>query len=158
MATLTTSRASFWVITSLVLLLILLSGANLWLLWQGGQSGAPTPFTPRAALPASEPIFVPVGSMTVNLQDDSFGQRLLYTGFSLKVNDNATREILLTHMPEVRSRLLLLLSQKSADQLTAAGGKETLVEEITALLAEPLAQGLPPVVLNSVLFTDFIVQ
>src|SRR5690606_10330608 len=108
--------------------------------------------------PASEPIFVPVGSMTVNLQDDSFGQRLLYTGFSLKVNDNSTRDILLTHMPEVRSRLLLLLSQKSADALTAAGGKEVLVQEITALLAEPLAPGLPPVALSSVLFTDFIVQ
>jgi flagellar FliL protein len=114
---------------------------------------------PAAAYDATRiPIFVAVGPLTVNLQSDSYGQRLLYIGLSLQVPDMATRELLTQHMPEVQSRLLMLLSGQNADLLIPASGKEKLTQEIIAQFQQPLAQTTSPIAISAVLFTNFIVQ
>ncbi len=108
--------------------------------------------------PPPVPIFVKVGPLTVNLRPDGYGQRLLYTSLSLRVGDEETKDLIESHMPEVHSRLLLLLSRHSAEELISPDGKQTLTENIMALFEKPLTHPQPPLTINTVLFTDFIVQ
>ena len=106
----------------------------------------------------SAPIFVNVGPLTVNLESDTYGQRLLYVGLTLQVNDFETRDMLTRHMPEVQSRLLMMLSGQSASELIPAAGKQKLAQDIKDMFASPLAQAQSPAEINAVLFTNFIVQ
>ncbi len=62
------------------------------------------------------------------------------------------------YLPEVRSRLLLLLSRQSAAALATEQGKQALVEQIKQALAPPLVKGQPPQVVDDVLFTAFILR
>jgi flagellar FliL protein len=134
--------------------------ANLYMLLQ--ERGVDDSFSlsnPAAEYDAARaPIFVNIGPLTVNLQSDSYGQRLLYIGLTLQVPDVATRELLTQHMPEVQSRLLLLLSGQSADLLIPATGKQKLAQDIVAQFQTPLAQTQSPLKIDAVLFTNFIVQ
>lgn len=103
------------------------------------------------------PIFVTIQPFTVNLQSD-YGDRLLYVGLSLRVNDDETSAFLTQHMPEVRSRLLMLLSGKSAEELIKPEGKIKLKQQILGLFDEPITTPQPTLAISDVLFSDFIVQ
>ncbi|MEA2119475.1 flagellar basal body-associated protein FliL [Halovibrio sp. HP20-50] len=104
------------------------------------------------------PIFMSIEPFTVNLADDRHGSRLLYTGITLRVGNEASKTILEEHMPQVRSRLLMLLSGKQAEELTSSEGKQQLAQAIVDRLNAPLTENQPPLDLREVLFTEFIVQ
>ncbi|MBB3182863.1 flagellar FliL protein [Halomonas fontilapidosi] len=104
------------------------------------------------------PIFMPIKPFTVNLADDDYGPRLLYTGLTLKLDDEESKAILEQHMPQVRSRLLTLFSGKQAGELTSPGGKQRLADQVVAALEAPMSVNQPEVAINDVLFTEFIVQ
>ncbi len=104
-----------------------------------------------------DPIFVKVGPMTVNIQSMR-GDRLLYTSLMLKVGDETTEKFLLTQMPDINNRMLILLSQQTAEELNAIEGKQMVAEKILTTLREPFADPQPELVIDSVFFQDFIVQ
>ncbi|MFC3285184.1 flagellar basal body-associated protein FliL [Litchfieldella rifensis] len=104
------------------------------------------------------PIFVKIEPFTVNVQSRDYDQRLLYVGLSLQVGDEMTRELLEEHMPQVRSRLLMLLSSQQAETLTTPDGKQALSARILTLFERPLTDPQPPLAVNDVLYTEFIVQ
>ncbi len=108
--------------------------------------------------PPPEPIFIKIGPLTVNLMDDAYGTNLLYTTITLKVDNEQTEELINKYMPDVHSRLLMLLSSKKTSDLTNPEGKKQLSEEILALFDEPLADPQPELAISHVLFTEFIVQ
>ncbi|MFQ3788111.1 flagellar basal body-associated protein FliL [Halomonas sp. A29] len=151
------SSKLLWLMILLVLLSTAAAGAAIYMVMNDrggdGEGRLQTQQIQRQA-----PIFVKIDPFTVNLADDNFGSRLLYTGISLKVGNNETREILTEHMPQVRSRLLMLFSGKQATELTTPDGKRRLSDEVVAVLSEPLTEPQPPLVIQDVLFTEFIVQ
>ncbi|WP_252105790.1 MULTISPECIES: flagellar basal body-associated protein FliL [unclassified Halomonas] len=104
------------------------------------------------------PVFTRIEPFTVNLADDRYGSRLLYTGITLRVGGEQSKTIIEEHMPQIRSRLLILLSGKQASELTSTEGKEALAQAIISRLSVPLTENQPPLDLQEVLFTDFIVQ
>lgn len=104
------------------------------------------------------PVFLTIEPFTVNLADDRQGTRLLYTGITLRVEDQETRELLEEHMPQVRSRLLTVLSGQEAGDLTSSEGKQRLASTINERLSEPFDENQPSLELREVLFTEFIVQ
>ncbi|WGI25538.1 flagellar basal body-associated protein FliL [Halomonas alkaliantarctica] len=112
----------------------------------------------QQAMELESPIFMRIEPFTVNLADDSYGSRLLYTGVTLRLGDEESKAILEEHMPQVRSRLLMLLSGKQADELTSSEGKQQLAQAIVDRLNVPLTENQPPLDLREVLFTEFIVQ
>ncbi|EHJ94156.1 flagellar basal body-associated protein FliL [Vreelandella boliviensis] len=112
----------------------------------------------QQAMELESPIFMRIEPFTVNLADDSYGSRLLYTGVTLRVGNEGSKAILEEHMPQVRSRLLMLLSGKQADELTSSEGKQQLAQAIVDRLNVPLTENQPPLDLREVLFTEFIVQ
>jgi flagellar FliL protein len=102
-----------------------------------------------------QPIFVTIKPMTINL-----GKRgqVLYIGLSLAVPDQATADRLTSHMPAVRNRVLLALSDQDADDLTSSAGKRRVARQLRARLRAPYRSDGKPLKINKVLFTNFIVQ
>lgn len=131
--------------------------ANLYLLLQSRDQTGEATGAPLRNM-SSEPIFVNVGPLTVNLQSDAYGQRLLYIGLTLQVANIESRDMLARHMPEVQSRLLMLLSGQNAEELIPAEGKQKLADAILATFGKPLAQAQATPDITAVLFTNFIVQ
>ncbi|MBN3807324.1 flagellar basal body-associated protein FliL [Paraburkholderia sp. Ac-20336] len=144
----------------LIVLIALISagaaGAGVWFFM---AKRAPVAASAEAApAPPAVPIFFPLESMTVNLQSDDGQQHFLRIGLTLKLGDAATQQALTEHMPEVRSRILLALSNKHPDDLAPLEGKRALAEELKTLITEPTDKGAAPVRVQDVLFTEFVVQ
>ena len=152
------SRNITWILVILMVFLALMTVANFYLLMDTRKAQQGDEDTDLVQQEAPPPIFVPLGPLTVNLRNDVYGQRLLYTSLTLRVEDEVTREILAAHMPEVHSRLLLLLSAQNAEDMTSVDGKAILGEKVLKLFEEPLTDPQPPLTISAVLFTDFIVQ
>ncbi|WP_434107732.1 flagellar basal body-associated protein FliL [Paraburkholderia caffeinilytica] len=108
--------------------------------------------------PLAVPLFFPLESMTVNLQSDDGQQHFLRIGLTLKLNDPKTQQELSDHMPEVRSRILLALSNKHPEELAPLEGKRALATELQTLIEQPTDKGAPPIHVQDVLFTEFVVQ
>lgn len=152
------SRKLLW---SMMVLLILSSSAAavaLYMVFNQPGSEAPSVFNTQVTPEQKAPIFLPIQPFTVNLANDDYGPRLLYTGLSLKLGDEKSQAILEQHMPQVRSRLLTLFSGKQASDLTSPGGKQRLADQVIAALEAPMSDNQPELAINDVLFTEFIVQ
>ena len=119
------------------------------------KNGAPS--KPAPPPPPPPPVFFALDPMTVNLLSDD-GQHYLRVGLSLKLANEKTQEALQQHMPEIRSRILLALSNKHPEDLSTLDGKHALAEELKALIEKPTDRGEPPVHIEAVLFTEFVVQ
>jgi flagellar FliL protein len=76
-----------------------------------------------------DPIFIPMDAFTVNLQHEEADQYLQAT-FSLKVMEPELVEKIKAVLPEIRSKLNLLLSSKRPSELSTVEGKKKLAEEI----------------------------
>jgi flagellar FliL protein len=82
------------------------------------------------AEPVHEAKFIPMGdNFTVNLQREE-GDQYLQAGITLKILQPELEEKIKTAMPEIRSKLLFLLSGKKPSELQTAEGKKKLIEEI----------------------------
>ncbi|GAA3540271.1 flagellar basal body-associated protein FliL [Zobellella aerophila] len=150
-------RKTGWLLGLMMVITVSVTGVNAYFLLNGRDSTA-VPAAEAVAVPSPEPIFVKIDPFTVNLQADDYGPRLLYTGLSLKVGNTLTRDMIATHMPQIRNRLLLLLSGQDPEEITSAGGKAQLAARILEQLRLPLAEPQPELLINDVLFTEFIVQ
>jgi flagellar FliL protein len=132
------------------------AGAGVWFFM---SKRAPAAVTAEAAPPPPvAPLFFPLESMTVNLQSDDGQQHFLRIGLTLRLGDTATQQQLTEHMPEVRSHILLALSNKHPDELAPLEGKRALAEELKTLISQPAEKGAAPIHVQDVLFTEFVVQ
>ena len=112
----------------------------------------------EAAKPMPEkPIFVTLEPLTVNLQGEGRG-KFLHVGMALKVRGEPSKAQIVEFMPELRSRALMLLSNRSADSLVSPEDKAKLAEEIRVELNRPLNSELPEQGITSVAFNTFVVQ
>lgn len=75
--------------------------------------------------------FIALEPFTVNLQRETADQ-FLQIGITLKIVQPELEEKIKQNLPEIRSRLLVLLSGKYPSELTASKGKKKLVNEIIA--------------------------
>ncbi|MDW5375714.1 flagellar basal body-associated protein FliL [Halomonas sp. HP20-15] len=148
----------WWLLGLLIILLSVACSAGVYFLLDSRSVASEEVAEAAPPAEAEPPIFVPVQPFTVNIQSDDYSQRLLYIGLSLKVGDEESSELVKTYMPQVRSRLLMLLSSQNADDLITPQGKEKLSREILALFDKPFSDPPPTLVVDDVLYTDFIVQ
>ncbi|MBI4937485.1 MAG: flagellar basal body-associated FliL family protein [Nitrosomonadales bacterium] len=128
-----------------VLVLGIAGGAG-WYLTKGNSSPADTAKKAPAAK-LEQPKFIPLDAFTVNLQREE-GDQFLQVGITLKITDPTLEEKIKLVMPEIRSRLLLLLSGKRASELAPVSGKKKLAQEIilevdSALGLHPATPGMP---------------
>ncbi len=137
----------------LLLLALGAGGAGAWYFLESQPPSEPATVPP----PVPQPVYLQVDQFVVNLQSE-FGEQYLQIAMTLQVADQPTFEQIRLYMPLVRSRLLMLLSSKKAADINTPAGKQTLQEEILAILRAPLAMGLPETRINGVFFTSFVIQ
>lgn len=103
------------------------------------------------------PVFLPLEAFVVNLQSDS-GDKYLQVQMTLQVADEAQVTLIKTNMPQVRSRLLMLLSSKDVADILTPQGKDKLITEISAQVNLPFLPTGEPQKVSGVFFTSFVVQ
>ena len=145
----------------LVTLLLGAAGGGAWY-FLGGQEPA-TPHKPGSAasgklVSSKPPVFVTLEPFTVNLQDDDASPQYLQVGLSLKLSDYKLVDAIKLHMPEIRNRVLLLLSSKKASEISTLEGKKALSAALLREVEQPLSGGAPLKGLDGVLFTSFVIQ
>lgn len=108
--------------------------------------------------PKSPPTFLPLDNMVVNLADPG-GNRFAQVGITLQVDNQATSDAIKVFMPSVRNAVLLLLSQRTTEELLVVQGKEQLAADIIAEVSRQLGyEGRRQNPIQAVLFSSFIVQ
>ena len=133
------------------LVLLVAGGAGTW--WFTRKTETSTAHAEKHEPPAP-PVFVELEPFTVNLA----GDHVLQTSVSLQVSKAEDADQLKLYQPVVKSRMLILLSSKSAEALQATQGKEALTTEIASVLKQPYLKGLTPPAIGGVYLTAFVIQ
>lgn len=110
--------------------------------------------TPAAKPEVKPPVFVELEPFTVNLD----AEHILQTSIHLQVHSDVDSEQLKRYLPQVRSRILMLMATGSAETLKTAEGKDALTRDIAKRLQQPFAEGVKPVAIHGVYFTAFVIQ
>jgi flagellar protein FliL len=128
-------------------LLIIL--ATVFALLAAGGGGAAWFFHQKAAATESKddgdakkkavkpPVFNTLENFTVNLAG---GDHFLQLGIVLQLKDEETAEKVKAYLPQIRNKVLLLLSSKTAEELETPKGKEALINEVLEAAREPLGE------------------
>lgn len=121
------------------------------------------------------PSYLQMDNMVVNLADPG-GERVAQIGITLVVADEHTSGIVKGFLPTIRSGVLMLVSQRTAEELLKPEGKEKLIKDILREASIPFGGGEddaeeePPAKkkkkkkahveypVTAVLFSSFIVQ
>lgn len=127
---------------------------------------------PKAGTP---PTFLPLENMVVNLADPG-GEKFAQIGVTVEVMDQKTSDQVKAYLPAIRSAVLMLVSQRTSEELLTREGKEKLATDIHREVSRPLGyevaeaepeeagkarkKARPPAFnpIYSVLFSSFIVQ
>lgn len=104
---------------------------------EGGGAPAAHKESPKVA-----PTFLPMENMVVNLADPG-GDRFAQVGITLELADAKTGELVKSFMPSIRSNVLLLVSQRSTEELLTREGKEKLAVDIRREVSRPLGFTVP---------------
>lgn len=107
--------------------------------------------------PEKAPVFLTLDTFTVNLQPDP-DEKFLQVDISLQVASPEAAEAIKLHMPAVKNRLLLLLTSKSAAEISTVEGKQELSNEIIEEVKKPFSPNTKPQEVTDVFFTSFVVQ
>lgn len=150
------SKKMLFIIIGAVLVLALGGGAAYYfLVMKASDKGEETV---KAKVPEIQ-VFVPLEIFTVNLRPEaSEPQQYLQTAINLQVPSEEAAADLKAHMPELRNRILFILTNKKAVEITSVEGKNALITEITEELQKPFSGSEKEQKLTGVYFTSFIIQ
>ena len=149
------SRKKLLLLLLATLLLLGGIGAGAWYFL--GQTDADSAAAAEEGAEQETPVFVRLDMFTVNIQPAE-EERYLQTEIVLRVAGPEQAELIKQRMPEIRNRLLILLSSKHVEELLRTDGKEKLAEEILALAKSPLVLKGEPQKISGVFFNSFIIQ
>lgn len=142
------------IIMSLIAVIAIGAGVGgTWFFMQGQQEDEYEPARPKK-IPTA---FKELDIFTVNLQPEDRSQ-YLQLGLTVKIRDTDVAQEIDRQMPEIRNRILLLLTSKTANDISTLVGKQLLSSE----LAEEIRKSLDSETLREeileVLFTSFVIQ
>lgn len=86
------------------------------------------------------PTYLPLDNMVVNLADPG-GEKVAQIGITLELIDAKAVEKVKQYLPTIRSSVLLLVSQRTAEELLQREGKEKLAKDILREAARPFGGG-----------------
>jgi len=89
---------------------------------------------------AGPPSYLPLDSMVVNLADPG-GEKVAQIGITLVLFDAKAVDEVKQYLPTIRSGVLLLVSQRTAEELLQREGKEKLARDILREAARPFGGG-----------------
>jgi flagellar FliL protein len=155
------SKKKLIIIIVAVLLLVAIGGGAAWYFLHSKATPAGANSAkkeePKEEAASAEPIFVKLETFTLNLEP-SEGEKFLQTDISLNVATEEEAKSLEQHMPQVRNRILMLLSSKKPSEITSMEGKKALSNEITTQINQPFTSNGKPQKILGVFFTSFVIQ
>ncbi len=105
-----------------------------------------------------EPLYQPLNTFTVSLKPTATeSDRVLFIGLSLRLVDQKSQQILEKYLPEYRSRIFIMLSQLTYEELATNEGKQKLIASLKDEVSKPLATN-QSVKVTDVLFNEFILR
>lgn len=141
-----------------VVVLLLGGGVAAWLLTSGGHAEeGEHPKEEKHAAEAKAPVFVKLDTFTVNLNPEE-GDRYLQVDITLSATEQADADMLAQYMPQVRNRVLMILTSKLASEISDMEGKTLLGEELTESINEPYSEDAQPLTVKETFFTSFVIQ
>ena len=112
-------------------LVLALAGGGAWYFL--AKQTAPTEEGEEVAVqvvePKGPPTFMPLDNMVVNLADPG-GEKVAQIGITLELADAKATEKVKMYLPAIRSGILILISQRTAEELLQREGKEKLAADI----------------------------
>ena len=143
------SKKLLIIVGALVLVLVLVGGAAFFFISkqraaaaadeEGGEAPAPKAAA-HAPAPGTPPAYLPLDNMVVNLADPG-GERVAQVGITLEVTDAHASDTVKAYLPTIRSGILMLISQRTAEELLKPEGKEKLAKDILREAAVPFGGG-----------------
>ncbi|MCH9638178.1 MAG: flagellar basal body-associated protein FliL [Betaproteobacteria bacterium] len=146
-----------------VILLVAGSAGGTWFYMQslmdqmeGGEAAeVPEPIPAPILLPT---VFHELEIFTVNLMPEEYNQ-FLQVGLTVKTTElPEVEEEITKQMPAIRNRILILLSSKTAAEISSATGKQQLSAEIADEIRETFDSRERQAHVLEVLFTSFVIQ
>ncbi|HEY8906360.1 MAG TPA: flagellar basal body-associated FliL family protein [Rhodoferax sp.] len=144
------SKKMLIIVGSVVLLLLLVGGGAFWFISKQraaaaaalAEDGGDAPAVQTAAHETEKtpPVYLPMDNMVVNLADAG-GERVAQVGITLQVRDAHAVDAVKAYLPTIRSGVLMLLSQRTAEELLSAEGKQKLIEDILLESSKPFDGG-----------------
>lgn len=104
-----------------------------------GEDAAPAKAVAKDAHKAP-PTYLPLDNMVVNLADPG-GERVAQVGITLELIDAKATDQVKAYLPTIRSGVLMLISQRTAEELLKAEGKEKLAKDIVREASLPFGGG-----------------
>jgi len=156
--TIETKSSKKWLWVLLIVTLLLAGAGGYWYFFSKNNTTHSTEADSKLEADAEQskpPVFVELESFTVNLQPND---QFLQATFNLQVSDEKEVAAIKMYMPQIRSRLLMLLSNKTAENLAKQEGKTLLISEIESLIEQPFTKGAEPIKIINVFLTSFIIQ
>lgn len=86
--------------------------------------------------PKGPPTFLPLDNMVVNLADPG-GEKVAQIGIALELADVHATDKVKMYLPSIRSSILMLISQRTAEELLRIEGKEKLAADILLAASRP---------------------
>lgn len=153
------SKKKLIIIIIAVAVLLIGGGITAWLMMgdKSAEDGEHAEAEAQEAAPITEPVFVKLDTFTVNLNPEE-GEKYLQVDITLNATDAHDAEVLNKFMPQVRNRILMVLTSKLPSEIADMDGKKTLSAEITEQVNEPYTQGGKPLQFSEAFFTSFVIQ
>lgn len=106
---------------------------------EDGDDSASTKAAAQAG-PKVAPAYLPLDNMVVNLADPG-GERVAQVGITLEVRDAHAADTVKAFLPTIRSGILMLISQRTAEELLKQEGKQQLAKDILRETTLPFGGG-----------------
>lgn len=139
--------------------LLLGGGLAAWLFLSGGhaEEGEHAAAEEKHVAESTEPVFVKLDTFTVNLNPEE-GDKYLQVDITLNASEKSDADMLEQYMPQVRNRVLMILTSKLASEISDMEGKKILGQELTEQINEPYSEGAQPLKVKETFFTSFVIQ
>lgn len=126
-------------IIGIVFLFLALAGGGAWFfLSQKNAADADAQDVAHVA-PKTPPTFLPLDNMVVNLADPG-GEKVAQIGITLELADAHAIDKVKTYLPSIRSGILMLISQRTSEELLLIEGKEKLAADILKEVSRPFGE------------------
>ena len=143
------------IIIAAVVVVLALAGGGAWFFLKGDSGEVDEKAKAKTSALEAIPVYMAIDTLTVNLKDS---RQYLQLTISLQLKNGEDSALIKLYMPQVRTRALIILSNKKPEDVISAEGKLALLEELKTITEKPFTDKLEPIEILDVSLTSFIIQ
>ena len=154
------TKGKLKMIILIVVALLLAIGVSVGATWYFMHSAQSKPAAAAETAPVGKQpaIFEPMAPAFVANFNQNGRQRYMQVSITMLARNQADLEALKVHMPVIRNNLVMLFSGQDFATLATPVGQEMLRQKATASVQEVAQKELGKVVIEQLLFTNFVLQ